>query len=372
MNLTKIENLEAITLISIIMANKIILNIPKTIILSTGTSAWINVIFISIIATLLAWIITSLFNKFPCSDILDVSQYLGKNLLKNIVGILHLVFLLIIISLTIRNFSENLKIIYFSKSPIIFIIFFFVVLACFANRYNLKVISKVTLILAPIVFLSLIIIMCSISPDFVIERLFPILGYGTKETFLTGVTNLFSFSGLSYLLFLKPFLKKEQDFKKISIISIIISGIYLLISIISLLLSFSFILESNENLSIYLLSRMARYGGFIENANAIYIFLWILSVFSYISISLFFIIYISKKLTNLKYTNPINYCFGSIIFGLSLVLQNYAQYIAFLGNIFKYSILIYLFVINVLILIFANIKLKINEKQKDINTSLAN
>ena len=86
MNLKKLENIEAIALIAIIMANKIILNIPKSIILSTGTSAWINVIFISVLAVLLACLISNLFKNFPNADILDVSSYLGKNLLKNIIN----------------------------------------------------------------------------------------------------------------------------------------------------------------------------------------------------------------------------------------------------------------------------------------------
>ena len=226
------------------------------------------------------------------------------------------------------------------------------------------------LIVAPLIFGGLILIALFISPNYVVERLFPILGYGAKTTFITGATNIFSFSGLSYLLFLKPCLKNEADLKKISVISVIISGIYLLISIICLLLSFSFILESNENLSIYLLSRVTRYGIFIDNANAIYILLWILSVFSYISISLFFIIYISRKLTNLKYTNPINYCFGSIILGLSLILQNYAQYQTIFSIIIKNVILIYVFGINILILILSNIKLKINNKNHTNDISL--
>lgn len=370
MNLTKLENAEAIALIAIIMANKIILNVPKSIILSTGTSAWINVIFISVLAVLLACLISSLFKKFPNADILDVSSYLGKNLLKNIVGIIHLIIILVTVSLTIRNFSENLKIIYFNNSPIIYIVLFFVILACFSSRYSLKIISKVTLIVAPLIFGGLILIALFISPNYVVERLFPILGYGAKTTFITGATNIFIFSGLSYLFFLKPFLKNEADLKKISVISVIISGIYLLISIICLLLSFSFILESNENLSIYLLSRATRYGIFIDNANAIYILLWILSVFSYISISLFFIIYISRKLTNLKYTNPINYCFGSIILGLSLILQNYAQYQTIFSIILKNVILIYVFGINILILILANIKLKITNKNHTNDISL--
>ena len=46
----KIGTIEAIALIVIIIINQIILNLPNTIITSTGSSSWLNVIYITIIA----------------------------------------------------------------------------------------------------------------------------------------------------------------------------------------------------------------------------------------------------------------------------------------------------------------------------------
>ena len=49
----KIGTIEAIALIVIIIINQIILNLPNTIITSTGSSSWLNVIYITIIAIIL-------------------------------------------------------------------------------------------------------------------------------------------------------------------------------------------------------------------------------------------------------------------------------------------------------------------------------
>lgn len=46
----KIGTVEAIALIVTIIINQIILNLPDVIISTTGSSSWINVIYISIIA----------------------------------------------------------------------------------------------------------------------------------------------------------------------------------------------------------------------------------------------------------------------------------------------------------------------------------
>lgn len=71
----------------------------------------------------------------------------------------------------------------------------------------------------------------------------------------------------------------------------IISSVYLLLSVICLLLVFSFITDSNETISIYLLVKTIRYSEFIQRANALFIFVWILSILSYVSIVIFFCVY---------------------------------------------------------------------------------
>lgn len=369
MNLSKLENLEAIALIGIIMINKIILNFQKSIISSTGSSAWLNTIYICIIAILFTYLIVRLFKNFPNLDILDISNYLGGKFLKVIIGIMYIMLFIVISVLLIRNFSESLKIIYFNSSPIVFLIAFFVVSLCIANKYGIKVIAKVNLILAPIIFISIILILFASAKGFTFQRLLPILGYGFNETFFSGLTNIFGFSGLAYIFFLQPFLKSYKDLKKVSIISFIISSIYLFLSVICLLLVFSFVTNSNESISIYLLTRMVRNGDFIQRANAIFVLIWTLSVLSYSSITLYFMLHVTKKLTNIENTNPINYCYGSLILSSSLLIANIAQYTAFTETILKYGTIIFIFFINIPVLIFANIKHLIYTKRKQSKLS---
>ena len=109
---TKLENLEAIALIVLVMTNKIILNLPKTILSTTGTSAWLNTIYISIITLLVVIIILSLFKNFPGYDILDVTNYLGGKILKTVIGSLYIIFFLANAVLILRSFSESIKIIF--------------------------------------------------------------------------------------------------------------------------------------------------------------------------------------------------------------------------------------------------------------------
>lgn len=366
MNTEKIGYVEAIALITIVMINKIILNTPKDIIANTGPSSWLNVIYISIISVLVVYLIAKLLKKFPGNDILDISNYLGGNILKIIVGCLYIFLLLALTTSIVKSLSETLRTIYFKSSPIFFITSFFIVSCIICNRFGLKVIAKANLFISPIIFVSIIIILASSIKNFMPERIFPIFGYGIDKTFLSGLSNLFSFSGMLYLLFLPPLLDKPEKLKRLSIVSVIISGVYLLLSVTCLLLSLSFTMHSDESFSLYVLTRNLDYGRFIQRVDAIFILVWIMSIISYINIPIAISIHIFKKITNFNNSNIINYSFNFIVFILSILPIEYAIFTNIISKFVQYSFLAIFFGLSIPILIIAFFKSKfVNSLRKE-------
>ena len=123
--LQKIGKFEAIALLVMVSMNQIFLNSSNIIIVGTGTSGWINVIIISIIALLFCLLICKLFKPFPTKDIVDISEYLGNKILKTIVGTLYILFFIFISAIILRYLTNSLKLIYFEKSPIVFLLILF-------------------------------------------------------------------------------------------------------------------------------------------------------------------------------------------------------------------------------------------------------
>lgn len=360
----KIGLVEAIGLISIMIINNIIINAPKEIIQVVGTSSWLNVIYISIIVIFIVTILCTLFKKFTEYDLLDICDFLGGKTLKTIIGILYISLLVISSILLLKNTCEILKLIYFKKSPLIFIALFFLVSAIISNNFSIKVLCKVNLIILPLLILSIFVILLSSMKNFIPQLIFPILGYGAKQTFLTGLTNLTSFSGILYLFFINPFLNKNGDFKKVSLFSVILSGICLFLSVISLILSLTFTLKSGEDFPLYLLARSVEYGRFLQRVDAIFIFIWIISSISYLSFNIFFSLYIFKKLTNLSDTGAVKYAYGLFLLTLVIIPSTYVTFVHSLENFYKVACLILIFGISLLILLFANLKLKFINKEK--------
>lgn len=304
------------------------------------------------------YIVLKLFKNFSNSDIVDVAEFLGGKVLKTIIGLLFVSYFITISATQLRNFCEILQIAYFPQIPITLLVLLFLVIAVIANKFGATSITRINLIVVPLVMINLLVAFFCVSARFVPERIFPILGYGLNETFFSGMSNIFAFTGLSYIYFLQPLLKDSNNYKKISFIGMGISSFYLFLSITTLLFSFADVLSINEISPIYLLVRGTDWGRFIQRPDAIFFLGWILCMMSYISISILLITIIFKKIGNLQTTSILAYPASALIFIVAVLPKGMVE-IRFIENyVFKYFSLALVFVISFIVLILANIKHK--------------
>jgi len=353
----KINKFPAIALILIVMINKILLNIPKEIIKQSQTGAPINIIFTCILAIILTIIISKLFKKFPEEDIIDISQFVGKKPLQIIIGLTFILLFSTIIVTVIYEFTNLLQVIYFPNTPVHLILLSFIICMALANKTGLKSILKTNSIIVVLILLSLIVIFAGTIKNLHLTRIYPILGTNLNNTFIKGSGNIFAYGGLLYLFFLSPLLKNKKDFTKIAVISITISGLFLLFTVTILLSIFPFITHSEESLSMYILTRCIEFGRFIQRTDAIFIMLWIISAFSYLSISLHFINMIFGKITNCTESNNYSYSFLGIFYALIILFQN-QSILKFLETTFYKYFIISILGISLIILFIANLKRK--------------
>lgn len=359
----KLGKIEAIALLISVTTNLIILNFPNIIIFHCGSSSWLNIIYVSILATVFGIIITKLFKRFQSKDLLDISEYIGGKFLKSIIGILYVAFFLVLTVMLYRYFVNSLKLIYFQNTPLVFLLLLFLIPPIVCNKISFKGVSSVNLLFMPIIIISILVLLFSSIKDFVPQRLFPIWGYGINSTFGKETLNLFIFTNFAYLYFLNPLLKNTSHFKFVTISSTIISGVYLLLSVLSLLMTFSFITSTDELLSLYLLSRKVNLGTFFQRIDALFIFLWIINTLSFLTINFFFILRIIGKLTHLKNVSELSLSLGSIVLSSSLLIKNISNVKFWNKYVFSYVTIILVYIISLIILIIANIMYSKNHKE---------
>ena len=360
----KIGNFEAIALILTVIVNHVVLNLPKNIIASTSSASIINVLFISIVAVLIGYLICKLLEKFPRLDILDIASLLGGKWLKIVTGVLFLGYFLFTVSVILRSFSEGLKIIFFPRSPVAAIMILFLLAVVITNKIGFQAIIRSNLFMMPIFLFSILFIFFANIGNFTIQRMLPLLGNGTFTTFFSGLSNLFAFGGFAYLYFLPPYLKEDKGLKKITFISTITSGICLLFSVATLLFLSPNSVITEEIFPLYLASRNIQFGRFFQRLDAVFLLFWIISLTAYLSISFAFATRVFQKLLNFEYTKWYASLFALLIFGFAMIPENMYQITFIEGTIYQYVVLILIFGLSLALLIFANIKYYLLEKKK--------
>ena len=350
---SKIGTIEAIMLILTIVVAHSVLSMPTNILSSYKSASILNVIYVGIIAIGIAYIIYKLLKNFPSMDIVDISEAIGGKVFKNLVGIIFIVYFILSASLMLRNFCESVQILYFPMTDIIFIIALIVISVNISNKLNFNATIKTNVIILPIALFSVLFLFFTNINRFVPERIFPILGEGVFNTFVLGLTNLASFGGIAYLYFLPPLLKDETKFKKITLVSIIATAIYLVFTIATLLFIFTFFTNVSEISPLYTATRYIEFGSFFQRLESVFLLIWILVFACYLSIVLKFSMNIFQKITGITNKKPLVDIFSLLILGIALIPKNLAISQIFEIKVYSYLMIAIVLVLGLGILIFA-------------------
>lgn len=267
-------------------------------------------------------------------------------------------------SIFLRSFSEGLKIIFFPRTTVPTIMLLFLIAMIMVNRLGFHSIVRSNLFFMPIILFSILFIFIANLDSFTFERMMPLFGNGFFSTFFSGLSNLFAFGGISFLYLLPPYLKEQKKYKKIAAVSIGLSAFFLLTSVATLLFIFPFVTTTEEIFPLYLASRYIEFGRFFQRLDAVFLFVWIISVISYLSITLYFSTSIFKKITNLQHTKWISPLFSILVFAIGLLPENLKQ-ISFLENaVYQSFVIILVFLVSIILLILANMKYQLIQKKK--------
>lgn len=361
---TRIGKSEAIALIITIMVNHAVLDITKTIVSTTDSSALLNTIYISIIALILSYIIYLLLNKFPTFDILDISNFLGGKILKAIVGILFFVYFIFFSATLLKSFAYCLQIVYYQNTNTFFIIISFLVASVFVCSLKYNALFRANLLIIPLVILNIIILFLGNIDNFVFTNVFPIFGNGINETFLAGISNLFAFQGLLHILFLPPYLKDVTELKKITLLSLLFSALYLIVSICIILFMFDTSVSNTLLMPLYSAVRYIEFGTFFQRLDSVFILTWIISFVSYLSIIIDTCCNIVRKSTPITSTKFTTILIAFLMLVVTFCLKTYAVSIFLADVVYKYAFFI-MMGISIAILLMAYIFKKFKVKSSN-------
>lgn len=358
---TKIGNKEAIALLVTIVFNHIITNITKSIIDTASSASLINILYVGVISIIFTCTICYFLNKFPTLDIVDISEYLGGKILKWIIGISFVAYFIFFAGILLQMFASCLEIMYFQLVKIEYIVALFVICAVVSCFMRHNAIYRANLIIFPLLVISTLFLFFADFRYMVVEKIYPILGNGWYSTFIGGLSNMFVFQGLAYIYFMPPKLKEPNQLKKVAVTSVVLSCIFLLISVAIVLFMFNGFVETDELLPLYSAVKYIEFGSFFQKLDSTFVLIWIIGFASYLSITLKFSSNILRKLTKIDNEKIFIFLLGIILFFFGIWQRRYSASI-FLANIVsKYAFFILIIEISLLILVSATIKQKVRK-----------
>lgn len=362
-NRYQLGRIEAIFLLVILSISKLIANFSFYFVNTVGSGVIVNFIYIGIIDFVFMLLLICLQQKFKNSDIIDISEQIGGKLLKILCGLICITVLLLSAFITLKDFSSIIQKVYFSDFSTIYILMFFILAVLISNFIGFKSIARINLLIVPFVIIAILVTFFSIIAKADNKSMTPIFGDNYYKTFITGLSNIFIISNLSYILFLKPLLKNESDYKKISVISYIISWFCILLVLIVTELLFNSTPSKEPSSSFFLLVRSVTFGSFIERIDSVFVLLCVICVFSYLSFLVFLINRIFKKMFNITNEKMISYITCTFLFLLCLFPISLSALYCLENYIYRYMVIIFTFVFEFSILIIGNFKKRIRKEK---------
>lgn len=349
----KLSNFEAIAVVLSVTLTHSVLTLPKTIMSTTGSSALLNIAFVSLIAFVLCIVIYKLLNFFPGMDMIDISRFLGGKVLQNIACLGAIAYIIFVSSVLLRIFANCLKIVYYPMTDLIFIITIFVVSIPIACSLKGNSVFRVNLVIVPIVVLSVLFLFVANLKYFDFNNVYPVLGHGVNATFGVGASNLFAFGGIAAIYFLPPMLRNQKQLKKVATVSVAISGVYFLLAIATILFMFSSESFTNELMPLYSAVRYIEFGTFFQRQDSVFLLIWVLSFFCYLGVMFTICTNVFRKTTNVRRSSLVSFPFALLVLGCSLLPKNEAVTNFLEGTVYRVIFLVFPVAVYLVILVLA-------------------
>ena len=356
---SKLENIEAIAFLSIISINSMILSTSQELIRTCSSASLITAIIVSILAVIITLIFSGLSKNFSGQGLLDITDFLGGKPLKFIIGLIFIAYFTFRASLFLNKICDCLQIVYYPMTNVLFIALLFCIAAGIVLYFKNNSLFKVSVLILPIIFASVLLIFIGNGKNFNFQNIFPIFGNGIKSTFFSGLSNIYAFYGIAYLLFIPDKLKHPEKMKKISLIAIVISALFLIISSANILFLFGEKFSDTEFFPLYISVRSIEFGTFFERLDSMFLLLCILAFIPVLSLNAYVVLDIFKNITNISNSKPIIFAYLLTILGIMMCYKLNSTILFFETTLSKILLIVFGIILPFVILILANIKKKI-------------
>ena len=355
---------ESVCLMLIAICTKIFMNMPRIAAEEAGTAGWILTFYVSLISVGLLAIIFLFHRNFEGKDVIDIAQGAFGNIGRVVTGIVLVLYLVVITSVVLRGFSENIKIISLNLSPLSFVMIFFAVCMAIGAYMGIEAVVRVAAITVPVIIAGYILIVVGVLQYAEVSKITPWLGSGPQKIFVEGLRKTSFFSEGLLIILLAPFLKTNKNLRSVGYLGFGLSALFMTLSALIYLLIYQYPAANENFLPMYQLARIIYYGRFFERIESLFMIIWGITAFIYLATSMFFTVYIFQKTFALKHYRPMVIPFTILVLAVAIIPQSVMTVIKIESEyIMNYSFIL-TFVFGIIILATGTIIKKARKKRR--------
>lgn len=309
------KQLAAITINAITV--KMLITYPRSFFVLCGNAAWINVIYCTLIAVII-FLITRIVYKYNY-NVIQLAGMAGGKVLRIITGVVVFVVLGLNFLSILRIFPEMIRLVLLQNTYMEVIGLSFVAALVLGAYCGTEAIGRAHMIFIPLAGIVFMIFILLLIPSFKIENIFPILGNGSYNIFIKGISGLSIFSDLLMLNILIPYMKNVEDYKTTGSKAVWIGGGLAFLIVAAYGLAYVYPVSVRFIAPVYQLERLINFSDFFSRFEAVFQFIWSVSILLYGSLYLAVLSEVWKEGFGLKHGKPLILPVITILTGIILI-----------------------------------------------------
>lgn len=324
--------------LTVITANavtvKMLMTYPRSFVIISGNAAWITSLYVTVIAFFLFMIIRKLYgvNK----NAIQIAEDTGGKWLKILTGVsVFTVMSLNLLSL-IRIFPEIIKLVLLQKTYVELIGLVFLAVLVIGAHCGIDSIGRVHSIFIPIAGVIFVIFILLLIPEFNTEAAAPVFGKGLYNIFVEGTAGLSVFSDMLLLNMLIPYSENLDAYKKSGTKGVLIGGLCASVIVGAYCLSYVYPVSEYFYIPVYQLERLIHLSSFFSRFEAVFQFIWTISIMLYGSLYFAVLADVWKQTFGLKESKPLLAPIAVVLVGAAMFSRTMSDMVDFEFSIMKW------------------------------------
>lgn len=303
-------------------------NLPNDVADAAGTGGWISIIFTTAIVSLFTYFISYIGYNNENQTLFEYSQKLLGKTMGRIIIIIYIIYYILVFSMLIRAYSEELTMTFFQKTPVWVLSLILMLVTAYALTKNLGTIGRIAEIYSLIAFIGFIIIHIIMITQGNYLNIRPILGSENIINYVKASYKiLVPFLGSEILMFIPISKKDNKGLAKYSVLTIVLIGLlYILIAESTIaVVGIEDVVYFDESVFKVLKGIDIPYLEIFRRPDGAYVFFWTLNMSCALYIWSYGVVSLTGKL--FKTTHKIYIIISVLIlsFILSKIPQNYNE-----------------------------------------------